>query len=574
MVPGMNALPPKTANPLDNDEMLAALQQSLTKKRVLLVDRHPPARDALRLMLGALGVTAVHGAGNSAEVIRQVKGNRFDIILSDFVLDDGRDGQQLLEELRHAHLIPLGTVYMIITSERGYTNVVALAELAPDDYLIKPFTADQLQARLIRAIYKKHVLHKIYAQIERGGLREAVLACDNVVRQHPPYQYDALRFKGELLHQLGLTAEAEAVYRLVLEGRVVPWAKMGLATALRDRKAFDEARHLAEQVISEAPQFFSAYDFLASVHEAQGHLQETQAALQRAADASPHNTLRQRMVGDVAIRNGDLMAAEKAYGKVLERSRGSSLRTADDFANLSRVLIDRGDTESARKLVADMKRELRGDKQAELAALVAESLCLHADGSHDKAAALVDQAVILQKQLVAEGKEKSKPVSQRLAVDLAQACFSLDRGDVAQQLLRQVAAENHDDPHMIGHITSVFHKTGQPEGAQALLNQVGKEIVELNNKGVLAARSGDFEASVRLLIEAAEQVPNQQFLVNAAKAIFTLLDRKGWDEELAAKGLDYLQRALRRDRKSPRVASARELYVTVAKKYGISTDGF
>ena len=232
---------------LDNDDMLLVLQQSLTKKRVLIVDRHSPARDALRIMLGSLGVTAVHGAGNSAEVIRQVKANRFDLILSDFVLDDGRDGQQLLEELRHAQLIPLATVYMIITSERGYTNVVSLAELAPDDYLIKPFTSEQLQARLIRAIYKKHVLRKIYEHIENGALNEAVLACDRVIQQQPNYMYDALRFKGELLHTQGKTREAEEVFRLVLQGRVVPWAKMGLATALRNRGALAEAEQLAEQ---------------------------------------------------------------------------------------------------------------------------------------------------------------------------------------------------------------------------------------------------------------------------------------------------------------------------------------
>jgi len=175
----------KTPGPLDNDEMLLVLQQSLTKKRVLIIDRHTQARDALRLMLGALGVTAVHGAGNSAEVLRQVKANRFDLVLSDFVLDDGRDGQQLLEELRHAHLIQLSTVYLIITSERSKTNVVALAELAPDDYLIKPFTAEQLQARLIKAIYKKYVLRKIYEHLERGALEEAIDACDRVIQQQP-----------------------------------------------------------------------------------------------------------------------------------------------------------------------------------------------------------------------------------------------------------------------------------------------------------------------------------------------------------------------------------------------------
>ncbi len=568
----MNASPGKATSPLDNDEMLLVLQQSLSKKRVLIVDRHPPARDSLRLMLGALGVTAVHGAGNSAEVIRQVKGNRFDIILSDFVLDDGRDGQQLLEELRHAHLIPLATVYMIITSERSYTNVVALAELAPDDYLIKPFTAEQLQSRLVRVIYKKHVLRHIYEQIERGALEEAIAACDRVIQQQPAYMYDALRFKGELLHQLGRTAEAETVFRRVLEGRVVPWARMGLAMALRDRGALDEAEQLAEQVTQEAPDFLAAYDFLASVHEAQGRLEEAQQALQRAADASPHNTVRQRLVGDVAARNHDLLAAEKAYGKVIERSRGSSLRTVDDFANLSRVLVERGQVDASRKIAADMKREWRGDKQAELAALVNESLCLHAEGAGDKAKALIDKALEMQRQVRDEAAEKGRPVSQRLAVDLAHACYAAGQADEGARLMRQVAAENHEDQHLIGQITRVFQRTGQADAGQAILDQVGREIVELNNRGVIAARNGDLEGAVRLLIQAAEQVPNLQFLVNAAKAIFTLLDQKGWDAELAGRAVDYLQRAQRKDRKSPKVASARQLYVTVARKYGIATE--
>jgi DNA-binding response OmpR family regulator len=559
---------------LDSEEMLLVLQQSLTKKRVLIVDRHPPARESLRLMLAALGVTAVHGAGNSAEVIRQVKANRFDIVLSDFVLDDGRDGQQLLEELRHAHLIPLGTVYLIITSERGYTNVVSMAELAPDDYLIKPFTADQLQARLVKAIFKKHVLRHIYEQIERGALQEAIAACDRVIQQQPAYMYDALRFKGELLHTLGRTAEAEEVFRRVLEARVVPWAKMGLATALRDRGALDEAGDLAEQVLAEAPEFLSAYDFLASVHEAKGRLVDAQQVLQRAADASPHNTIRQRLVGDTAARNKDLLGAEKAYAKVIDRSRGSSLRTVDDFANLSRVLVERGDVAASRKITGDMKREWRGDKQAELAALVSESLCLDVEGSPDKAKGLVEQAIALQLQLESEAADKGKHVSQRLAVDLAHACYATGQQDAAEKIMRQVAAENHEDPHLIGHITSVFEKTGQPDAGKALLAQVSKQIVDLNNKGVMAARNGDLEASVELLIQAVEQVPNLQFLVNAAKAIFSLLDKKGWDADLAARGRDYLLRAQGKDRKSPKVASARELYVAVAKRHGIEVDAF
>ena len=282
--------------------------------------------------------------------------------------------------------------------------------------------------------------------------------------------------------------------------------------------------------------------------------------------------MRQRLVGDVAARNHDLLVAEKAYGKVIERSRGSSLRTVDDFANLSRVLVERGQVDASRKIAADMKREWRGDKQAELAALVNESLCLHAEGAGDKAKALIDKALEMQRQVRDEAAEKGRPVSQRLAVDLAHACYAVGQADEGARLMRQVAAENHEDQHLIGQITRVFQRTGQADAGQAILDQVGREIVELNNRGVIAARNGDLEGAVRLLIQAAEQVPNLQFLVNAAKAIFTLLDQKGWDAELAGRAVDYLQRAQRKDRKSPKVASARQLYVTVARKYGIATE--
>ena len=139
----------------------------------------------------------------------------------------------------------------------------------------------------------------------------------------------------------------------------------------------------------------------------------------------------------------------------------------------------------------------------------------------------------------------------------------------AQEILAKIAAENHEDRSMIAQIQGVFSKTGNEQAGQSLLAKVGKEIVELNNRGVLAARTGNLEASVQMLIEAVERVPNLQFLVNASKAIFTLLDRKGWNEEMGKRGIRYLQMAQTKEMLSPKVIAARELYHQVARKYGI-----
>lgn len=347
-----------------------------------------------------------------------------------------------------------------------------------------------------------------------------------------------------------------------------PGREWGLAIALRGQEQLVEAEALGESIVEDFPEYLAAYDFVAGVREEMGKLAEAQAMLHQAAVISPNNSLRQRMVGDVAVRNDDLDAAEKAYGKVLDRHRGSSLKNIDDYTNLSRVMLDRGHTEGAKKVSQELRRDWRGSKQGELAALVMESLCAEKEGEPAKARQMLDKALILQNTLQAEGKEGS--VSQKLSVDLARACLASGDEATAQEILRKIAAENHEDRSMIAHIQGVFAKTGNEAAGQALLAQVGKEIVELNNRGVLAARSGDLEASVQLLIEAAERVPNLQFLVNATKAIFTLLERKGWDEEMAERGLRYLQMAQAKDIRNARVVSARELYQRSARKFGIA----
>ena len=346
--------------------LMQKMGKELARMRVLLVDQHASARNSMRIILSHLGISAVHNAGSSAEVVRQVKAYSFDIIFSDYLLEDGRDGQQLLEELRQKHLISLSTVFMVITAERAYHNVVSLAELAPDDYLIKPFTADQLHARLARAIYKKHFFAKVFGHLDNGAFADALAACELLIGKESAFLYDTLRFKGEILNVLGRFQEAQAIYQQVLDNTMVPWARMGLAIALRGMDDLASAEIMGNSVIDDFPEYLAAYDFVASVREEMGKLAEAQEVLQKASEISPNNSLRQRMVGDVAMRNDDLDAAERAYGKVLERHRGSSLKIIDDYTNLTRVMLDKGHTDGARKITQELRRDWRGNKAAYL----------------------------------------------------------------------------------------------------------------------------------------------------------------------------------------------------------------
>ncbi|WP_340642761.1 response regulator [Rhodocyclus gracilis] len=554
------------------------LRKELAQSRVLLVDRHPEARNFLRMTLSAVGITSVRNAGTAHEALRQARNARFDVILADYLLDHGRDGQQLFEELRQQQLIPLASVFMIVTGERAYRRVVSVAELAPDDYLIKPFTADQLQSRLLRAMYKKKHFAEIYGHLEDDAFVDALAALESLLARSSEFALDGLRLKGEILNALGRYDEASEVYREVLAARVAPWARMGLALALRGRGELAEALVEAQALTEDFPEYLAAYDLTADLHERTGDLTAAQETLLAASGRSPDNATRQRQVGHLAVRNKDLAVAEKAFGKALDRLRGSSLRQLDDYTNLARVRIDKGDIAGARSVAADLRREFRGGKGseaaesadvAELAALVVDSLAAGRTGDAEAAKNALNAALARHDSLA---NRRSTAVSQHLAVDLAHACLAQGEEARAQALLRRAAAEHHDDEGMIDRIRGVFARAGKEHLGEAMLTQVSDEIVDLNNKGVLAARSGDLDAAISMLSQAAERVANVQFLVNAAKAIFTKMNRDGWDEALAERAQGYVRRAQAKDAASPRVVSARELCQRVAKKYGVQLE--
>lgn len=538
----------------------------LSDKRVLIVDRNPPARDALRMMLSNLGITKVHGAGSAQEVLRQARANTFDVILSDYMLDDGRDGQQMLEELRLQKLVPLSTIFMVVTSERSYQNVVGVAELTPDDYLVKPFTAEQLHTRLGRALYRKDQLARILRSLDAGAFQAALLACDELIGSNGGFFLDATRIKSEILNTLGRHGEAEALCRDILAVRPLPWARMGLAIALKARGGLSEAEELARSIVKDHKNFLAAHDFLAKVLEAAGRLPDAQLALKGAAEISPHNTLRQRTVGDIAVRNGDLDTAERAYQTVLTRARHSSISTVDDYTNLSRVFLEKGATARARNVAQELRRERRVDAASEVAALTIDSLALKAEGDEKGAVKSLKLALDAHANL----QSKDVKLSEKLLVDLAHAAIANGDAEKGQELMRQVVGENPDDMHLHRMIEQVYEKNGDKEAGTALVDAISREIVSINNRGVLTAKEGDLEGSVKLLSEAAERMPNAQFLVNAANAVFTLLDRKGWQMELAETGVKYLLKAQYKDPRNPKLLIAYDFFQGVAQKYGVS----
>ncbi len=141
---------------------------------VLVVEDDPDVRTALIRELSARS-HAVRSAGTAMDALREVTQSPPDVVILDLGLPD-LDGAEVLKMLRGVSDVPV----IIATARDDEPEVVRLLNAGADDYLIKPFSAEHLSARLA-AVLRRSARSGPSAELTVGGLhidldrREALL---------------------------------------------------------------------------------------------------------------------------------------------------------------------------------------------------------------------------------------------------------------------------------------------------------------------------------------------------------------------------------------------------------------
>lgn len=529
----------------------------------LVVDDYPGMRSALKLTLANFGVTRIELAASATEVLYKVKNTRYDLILCDYNLADGRDGQQLLEELRFRGLISSECVFIMVTAEAGYEKVMGVAELLPDDYLLKPFSAEVMRNRLENILMRKLVFSEAYAARDNHELEKALVACDHILKHSPKYLIDALRMKGELYVALGRFEEAEALYARVVEMRAIPWARLGLARALQNRGKLEEAEEILHDVLEQQPELVSAYDLLADVQVARKDTAAAQKALQRGVAVSARTVRRQQRLGEVAVDNGDLETARQAYSAVIEKGRNSVFVSPADFGHLCKVQVEQGDLNGALATLKSGRMALQGSAQGQLIEAVARSLVHSKSGNVDEVARAMADVETLSKAGV-RGDD-------RLMLDFAGVCMAQGRHEQADAVVREIARNAHDNESLLKKARSLYEQAGRAETGEGLLKQATAQVRSLNNEAVILAHKGQFRAAVEKLQDACWEAPhNVRVLMNAVWVMLKCIEQEGMDHDLIEEARKHLDDAERLNPGHTRLPMLRNQIKEIEARFGIA----
>jgi two-component system, OmpR family, response regulator ResD len=110
--------------------------------RVLVVDDEHSLRRLLRTYLEKEGFAVIE-AENGLDALALFRRGNVDIALIDVMLP-GLDGFELVRRMRQKSTIPI----ILLTARGEETNRVAGLEVGADDYVVKPFSAPEVVARV------------------------------------------------------------------------------------------------------------------------------------------------------------------------------------------------------------------------------------------------------------------------------------------------------------------------------------------------------------------------------------------------------------------------------------------
>jgi response regulator RpfG family c-di-GMP phosphodiesterase len=136
-------------------------------RRCLIVDDEPAMRSVLRRLMSADGFDCVE-ASSGAEALALLERDPVPFILSDYHMP-GMDGAALLTAV---HTRWPGTAVLIITAISDVNLAVRCLDAGALDYLTKPFSSEELRARVLQALEKRRLL--LDNQTYRSHLEERV----------------------------------------------------------------------------------------------------------------------------------------------------------------------------------------------------------------------------------------------------------------------------------------------------------------------------------------------------------------------------------------------------------------
>lgn len=321
----------------------------------LVIDANPVSRSALMNVLRGMGMSDVSQTSRVVDARQELESRVFDIVVCDYHFDNNSiNGQELLDDLRQAQLLPFSTVFIMVTGECSYLKVAEAAESALDGYLVKPHTAFALEERIVTARHRKRTLGYVFAAIHAGDFAAAAKMCLARYQAREDFWLYAARIGAELFLRVGDAKAARQLYQSANEAKPAAWAALGLARAELASGSVPKATRLLDELLAEDPGYADAHDVMGQIHLEQGHMDLALGSYRTALQITPQSIPRLQKHGMLSFFSGNKDDAMEDLDRTARLGLRSKMFDVQSLVLLCLVYFDKKDSKEFKRALANL----------------------------------------------------------------------------------------------------------------------------------------------------------------------------------------------------------------------------
>lgn len=161
-------------------------------KKILIIEDDHSVKKLLEIACKENGFEHISSDAKKGAMMLFLSHNP-DLILIDLGLPDG-DGKELIGQIREISKVPI----IVVTARHDESEIVASLDSGADDYITKPFSVNELLARLRANLRREHLDENIEERISCGDLTMNLESRDIFLDESPlkltPIEYELLKY--------------------------------------------------------------------------------------------------------------------------------------------------------------------------------------------------------------------------------------------------------------------------------------------------------------------------------------------------------------------------------------------
>jgi len=454
--------------------------QTLRALQVLIADDFENSRQSIRKILLSVGIENIHVTATGKGVLDECKSKKFDLILCDYNLGHGKNGQQVLEEVRDLGYLKSTALFVIISAETSRDVVMGIMEAGPDEYLTKPFTQSVLVKRIERLVQQNGELSEVKKALAKNSPQAVLTSCNQLIKAGSRYSAWCRRKMAEAFFDIKQYDKTKSLCHLVQSKRDLDWAMVLEARVMKETVSLADAIVHLNKVVAQFPNCIKAFDYLAEYLEEKGDSEQAQDFLESAVELSPRVMSRQQTLVNLSLANGDLDIALKSSQQALKLSTNSHYASADQYLQAAQVISEsiigdisaesRKKAQDAFSLLNQATKKFPEEPTTKLNKVLIESQIYSSQGKRDQANLALKEA----QGMIDEHAGLLTPV---MALEMGKVLYATDQHEAAAEMFDHILKNNSVDKRLVA---KTYAFLDEPVGLVARLKAKQDNLIGLS----------------------------------------------------------------------------------------------